>query len=171
MVSAIDPTKPRDGVAAKKADLRGNLRAAKIEIEELQVTKLEDGMPFKMDGALLTGAVLKQYAEVLVRATTDRGELVIDFTKANAFEVILTENVSSMRLINPPPVKQTGSIIIFVIQDEIGGWSLAWPASVMWSGGVAPSVSTTPNTKDIYALMTTDAGTTWYGFVSGQMFR
>ena len=171
MVSAIDPTKPRDGVPAKKADLRANLRAAKIEIEGLQVTKLENGMPFEMGGALLTGPVLKQYAEVIARAITDGGELVIDFAKANAFEIFLTEDVTSMRLINPPPVNQTGSIAIFVNQDEHGGWSLTWPTSVMWAGGVSPVVSTAPNAKDIYALITMDAGTTWYGCVCGQMFR
>jgi hypothetical protein len=170
MVSAIDPTKPSDGVPAKKADLRANLRAAKIEIEELQVTKLENGMPFNMDGSLLTGAVLKQYTEVIARATIDGGELVIDLAKGNLFEVVLTESVSSMRLINRPPVDQTGSIVVFVNQDENGGWSLTWPASVLWSGGVSPVVSHTPNAKDIYALITTNAGSTWYGFVSGQMF-
>lgn len=36
MVSAIDPTKPIDGVPAEKADLRDNLAAAKSEIEALQ---------------------------------------------------------------------------------------------------------------------------------------
>lgn len=39
MSSAIDPTKPADGVAAVKADLRNNLQAAKAEIEALQVEK------------------------------------------------------------------------------------------------------------------------------------
>lgn len=34
--SRIDPSKPEDGVAASKAELRGNLRAAKAEIEALQ---------------------------------------------------------------------------------------------------------------------------------------
>ncbi|MEM7044605.1 MAG: glycosyl hydrolase family 28-related protein, partial [Pseudomonadota bacterium] len=36
MVSAIDPTKPLDGVPAVKSDLRDNLQAAKTEIEALQ---------------------------------------------------------------------------------------------------------------------------------------
>ncbi|MEM8949313.1 MAG: glycosyl hydrolase family 28-related protein [Pseudomonadota bacterium] len=36
MVSAIDPTKPLDGVPAVKTDLRANLQAAKTEIEALQ---------------------------------------------------------------------------------------------------------------------------------------
>lgn len=36
MVSAIDPTRPIDGVLASKADLRNNLAAARDEIEALQ---------------------------------------------------------------------------------------------------------------------------------------
>jgi len=36
MVSALDPTKPLDGVPAVKSDLRDNLQAAKTEIEALQ---------------------------------------------------------------------------------------------------------------------------------------
>lgn len=36
MASAIDPTKPADGVPAVKSDLRANLKAAKEEIEALQ---------------------------------------------------------------------------------------------------------------------------------------
>ena len=39
MASAIDPTKPRDGVPPLKADLRANLHAAKEEIEALQSGK------------------------------------------------------------------------------------------------------------------------------------
>jgi hypothetical protein len=36
MASAIDPSKPADGVPAVKADVRANLLAAKNEIEALQ---------------------------------------------------------------------------------------------------------------------------------------
>ena len=41
MVSAIDPTKPVDGVPAVKLNLRNNLQAAKTEIEALQVGKAD----------------------------------------------------------------------------------------------------------------------------------
>ena len=39
MASQIDPTKPADGVAASKAELRQNLQLAKSEIEALQAGK------------------------------------------------------------------------------------------------------------------------------------
>ena len=41
MASAIDPTKPVDGLPAVKADLRQSLQAAKTEIEALQVGKAD----------------------------------------------------------------------------------------------------------------------------------
>jgi hypothetical protein len=43
MTSAIDPTKPADGLPSVKADLRANLLAAKIEIEALQAVNAELG--------------------------------------------------------------------------------------------------------------------------------
>ena len=52
MVSAIDPTKPVDGVPASKADLRANLQAAKDEIEALQAGGGGAGVPVD-DGTAL----------------------------------------------------------------------------------------------------------------------
>ena len=43
MSSAIDPTKPADGVPASKADLRANLHAAKDEIEALEAAQIPVG--------------------------------------------------------------------------------------------------------------------------------
>jgi hypothetical protein len=43
MVSAIDPSKPEDGLPSVKVDLRDNLQAAKDEIEALQTAQLPSG--------------------------------------------------------------------------------------------------------------------------------
>jgi len=43
MASAIDPSKPTDGVPSVKLDLRNNLQTAKTEIEELQAGKADLG--------------------------------------------------------------------------------------------------------------------------------
>jgi hypothetical protein len=170
MVSAIDPTKPRDGVPASKADLRANLSAAKAEIEELQLRKIQNGMPFEMNGSGLIKPVLRSYTEVTARATIDGGQLVLDLATGNVFEITVTADVASLLLRNPPLINQAGSIVLIVTQDENGGRSFAWPESIMWSGGLAPSVSTAPNAKDIYVLVTTNRGISWFGFVGGQMF-
>jgi hypothetical protein len=171
MVSAIDPTKPRDGMPASKADLRANLSAAKAEIEELQRRKIENGMPFEMNWSKLSKPLLENYAESANVATINNDQLVLDLAKGHIFEITLTQNLEALFLLGAPPLNQSASVMLIVAQDGNGGRTFAWPKSVMWAGGVAPSVSTTPNAKDIYALVTTDGGTSWFGFVGGQTFR
>ena len=43
--------------------------------------------------------------------------------------------------------------------------SVAWHSSVQWTGGSAPTLSTSGT--DILSFTTLDGGTTWYGFVGG----
>jgi hypothetical protein len=47
---------------------------------------------------------------------------------------------------------------------------VTWGASVKWAGGTAPTLTSTNTKVDIFTFVTWDAGTTWYGFVSGQNF-
>ena len=73
MASAIDPTKPVDGVAADKADLRANLLAAKTEIEALQnapgsdaapsqIASTSTTFPLPLSGKMHTNAELQSHA-------------------------------------------------------------------------------------------------------------
>jgi len=170
MVSAIDPAKPRDGVPARKSDLRRNLRAAKAEIEELQLRKIENGAPIDMEGSLLKSAVLADYSEVVQSQIINQGQIILDISTSNVFEIRLTRSVVSMILRNVSPVNQARSITFIVAQDGIGGWDFTWPEEVMWPGGLSPSVSKDPNATDIYALFTINGGTSWFGFVGGKGF-
>jgi hypothetical protein len=52
MTSAIDPTKPADGLPSVKADLRANLLAAKSEIEALQA--IADGLGALAEADVIT---------------------------------------------------------------------------------------------------------------------
>jgi hypothetical protein len=50
-----------------------------------------------------------------------------------------------------------------------GAHTLTWPASVKWPGGIAPDNPASGETN-IYAFVTHDGGTTWYGMVGGEAF-
>ena len=50
-----------------------------------------------------------------------------------------------------------------------GTHTLTWPASVKWPGGTAPDNPASGETN-IYAFVTHDGGTTWYGMVGGEAF-
>jgi hypothetical protein len=59
------------------------------------------------------------------------------------------------------------SVTVILIQDATGGRTVTWPAGTKWPNGVAPTLTTTANAINIVTLMTTNAGTNWYGFLAG----
>jgi hypothetical protein len=170
MASAIDPTKPVDGIPAVKAELRDNLQAAKDEIEALQSSKKQDGDPYDMADALLTRADLKDYAETSTTPAIAGGGVTLDLESGNVFEVTLTEDVTDLAFTNPPVAGKAGSLTLILRQDAAGGRAVAWPGVVRWSGGLPPTVSGAADAVDIYAFVTRDGGATWYGFRGGQDF-
>jgi len=113
---------------------------------------------------------LKDYSEEQTTPASSSGTLVLDLENGNVFEVTLTENVTTLTLSNPPVSGDAGALTLILSQDGAGSRTFAWPASTQWAGGVAPTVSPAANAKDIYTLITTDAGTTWYGMIGGQVF-
>ena len=258
MASAIDPTKPVDGVPSVKVDLRNNLQATKTEIESLQAGKadlghqhvlgdltnagalaaknvvatsdiaagavtaneladaavitaklaagavttatladgavttvklpdgavtqaklaahavgaaeLQDGIPINMLDQLLTRPQLRDYSETSATPSVSGGAVTLDLEQANVFEVVLTANVATLTLANPPAAGRAGSCSLILRQDATGGRTLTWPNTVRWGSGTSPLVTAAANAVDIYAFITRDGGTTWYGFPGGKDF-
>ena len=71
MASAIDPTKPVDGVPASKADLRANLQAAKSEIEGLQTGKADVGHQHGLVDIIDAGALASRDTVAAVEIDDD----------------------------------------------------------------------------------------------------
>jgi hypothetical protein len=202
MASAIDPTKPADGVPSVKLDLRNNLQAAKTEIESLQAGKADlghqhllvdvidagalaakdtveagdiaagavDGIPVNMQDQQLTRPELRDFSETSTTPAVSAGALTLDLETGNVFEVTLTEDVATLTLANPPTAGRVGSCTLILKQDATGGRTLTWPGSVRWPGGTPPLVTAAANGVDVYAFVSRDAGTTWYGFPGGRDF-
>lgn len=112
---------------------------------------------------------LKDYAETSTSPTNSAGTVVLDYTLGNAFQHTLTANITTLTLSNPPASGKLGSIVLKITQDATPR-TIAWPASVDWAGGVAPTLSTGSGDVDIVTLITWDAGTRWFGVVGGQDF-
>jgi hypothetical protein len=53
------------------------------------------------------------------------------------------------------------NLLIKLIQDETGGHTVTWPASVKWPGGTAPTLTATGNAIDIVTFYFD--GTYYYG--------
>lgn len=84
-------------------------------------------------------------------------------------------NVVDLTLDNSPTLTFAGTaadvacgFTLILRQDATGSRTVTWPASVDWSGGTAPTLSTAANAVDVITFLTVDNGTTWLGFVAGQ---
>jgi hypothetical protein len=110
----------------------------------------------------------KDYGETLTTANTST-TYTIDLTNGNVFELTLTGNCT-YTFSNPPGSGIGGSFTLIQKQDGSGSRTVSWPASVDWAGGEGPTISSGANDVDVFTFVTTDAGTTWYGFTAGQDF-
>jgi hypothetical protein len=142
----------------------------KIADGAVGASKLQPGIPINMQDAVLTRPELRDYAETSPAPGISSGSLSLDLETGNVFEVILTENVTSLILAHAPAAGRAGSCSIILRQDATGGRTLTWPSSVKWAGGSPPAITSAADAIDVYALITRDGGNTWFGFPGGQDF-
>jgi len=96
-----------------------------------------------------TNKVIYQYSTTAATQTLDLSTgTTFSFTPSGATTVSFTNAPAS------------GKAIGFSVEINGDGSAITWPSSVKWSGGVAPVASAS---KELYALVTTDGGTTYYG--------
>lgn len=118
---------------------------------------------------VLSRPEIKDYAETLNAAGNITGSVTVDYTNGNHYEGTLTGNVT-FTFSNPPATGRVGVLVLYLKQDGTGSRTVTWPASVVWSGGTAPTLTTTASKTDIFTFITRDAGTTWAGFTGGLNF-
>jgi len=103
--------------------------------------------------------------EVLSTVAASGATETIDLATANVHDITLTANcvftfaaVSSGR---------SRSFTLLLRQDGTGSRLATWPGSVVWPGGVAPTLATAAWAVDVFAFFTLDGGAVWYGFPTG----
>jgi hypothetical protein len=117
-------------------------------------------------GSVAFGASYDEYrADVTATATT-----TLNCALSNVFNITLAANITTLAFSNIPASGRVYSMSLFLNQDATGSRTIAWPASVRWSGGTAPTLTTTAGKTDIVSLVTHDGGTNWFGFIAGQNF-
>jgi len=129
-----------------------------------------NGTTLTATDAVLDSVELKDVTETQTTPESSSGTLVLNLENSNVFEVELDENVTTLTISNPSTSGKASSFTLIVAQDSTGGYEITWPASVKWAGGLEPTQTTDASAIDVYTFITTDAGTTWYGFQAGADF-
>ena len=98
-------------------------------------------------GSTVPGATLDVSGTIVSRriAATFGATMTVDWSKGNIQSLAMTANVTSMTFSNPV---DGAKYILMIKQDATGSRTIAWPATVRWPGGTAPTLTTTANKTD-----------------------
>jgi len=99
--------------------------------------------------------------------TITSGVLDLSLATYTVFEFTLTQNVTSITLSNIPAAGTMSSFMIVITGDGTAR-TVTWPASFKWPSGTAPSITSTLNKKDVFVFFSSDGGSSWQAFISGQ---
>jgi len=104
--------------------------------------------------------------EEVTAITSSSNAATINLQDGDNFTHTLTENVT-YTFSNPASSGKASAFTLKVTQDSTAR-TITWPASVDWAGGEAPTISEGSGDVDYFVFITTDGGTTYYGFTAGQ---
>ena len=116
---------------------------------------------------ILQRPTIKDYAETGNAIGNTVASQTIDITSGNVVTATLNVATTTFTFSNPSASGSCCSFTLILTQDGSGSRAVTWPASVQWASSVAPTLSTGAADVDIFAFITVDAGTTWFGFTAG----
>ena len=90
----------------------------------------------------------------------------INLRDGNVFTHTLSENVT-YTFSNPAASGRASAFILKVVQDS-SARTITWPNTVDWAAATAPTITATNAGVDVFAFITVDGGTNYYGFTLGQ---
>ena len=99
--------------------------------------------------------------EVQIRPVSGSAQ-TIDWLAGEEYALTLTADCT-LTFSNPI---DGGRYVLVLQQDATGGWTVTWPASVVWAGGVAPTLSAGAGAIDQVELLYLAASNQYLGTVA-----
>jgi len=159
-----------DGVTATTAELNilDGVTATTAELNYLDITTLGLTAASKAVTADANGVVSfdNGTTEESTVITSSSNAATINLRDGNVFTHTLSENVT-YTFSNPAASGRASAFILKVVQDS-SARTITWPSSVDWAAATAPTITATNAGVDVFAFLTVDGGTTYYGFTLGQ---
>jgi len=110
----------------------------------------------------LTNPTVTNYVETAFTANSSTA-ITLALTNGTVQIITLTGNAT----ITMPTAVAGKSFIMFLKQDATGSRTVTW-STVKWSGGTAPTITSTASKQDIFSFFSD--GTNWYGTTVGQNY-
>ena len=150
-----------DGVTATAAELNY------VDIATLGTSAASKAVSADANGNIKLSEEVqaKVYLETVV-ALSAGSSVTLDLATGNFFT--LTTNQNTTFVFNYGNIQlTTNDVHGFVLKVTAGGThSLTWPNTVDWPGGSAPDAPASGET-DVFAFISHDGGSNWYGFRAG----
>ena len=110
---------------------------------------------------------ISSVGEISASAAISSGTLTLNLTGSSTFFVSLNAAITTFSVGNAP----TGSSAFTLIFTADGtARSVTWGTAVTWSGGTAPTLTSTSGKQDVFSFLTLNGGTNWLGFTGGQNY-
>lgn len=119
-----------------------------------------------LSGSLNTATFI-DYEERFTSPAISAGTLTLNLANGNVFDVALNAAVTTLTISNPPAANNAGSFVLIFTADGTPR-AVTWGASILWPAGTAPTLTSTNGKKDVFAFISLNSGTNWYGFIGGQ---
>ena len=118
-----------------------------------------------LSGSLNTATFI-DYEERFTSPTISAGVLTLNLANGNVFDVALNAN-TTLTISSPPAANNAGSFVLIFTADGTPR-VVSWGASILWPGGIAPTLTATNGKKDVFGFISLNSGTNFLGFIGGQ---
>jgi hypothetical protein len=121
-------------------------------------------------GNIIDSPTLRKYNEPTSSPAISSNTLTLDLSVAQVFTVSLNSSVTTLTISNTPATSSRSIAFTLILTADGTARTITWPGSVKWASASPPTLTSTNGKIDVFSFVTTDAGTTWLGFVGGQNF-
>ena len=112
-------------------------------------------------GSTLTNPTITNYTETTYSANSSTA-ITLNLTNGTIQNITLT-GICTVTM----PTAAAGKSFLMYVRTGAGGYTITW-STVKWSGGTAPTLTSTASRMDIFSFFSD--GTNWYGVVAGQNY-
>ena len=111
---------------------------------------------------------LRSYIETETAPTISGNSLTLDLSTGSIFDVALNNNITTLSITNVPATASRAVSFVIIFTGDGTARAVTWPPSFRWVNNLPPTITSTNGKRDVFAFLSTDNGTSWNAFVSGQ---